>query len=73
MKIGSLFSGYGGLDMAVAQVTGATTVWVSDIDKGACKILAQTLGPDHAGAHGRTIPAWETDRELVDNGGSAGA
>lgn len=40
MKIGSLFSGYGGLDMAVAQVTGATTVWVSDIDKGACKILA---------------------------------
>ena len=39
-KIGSLFSGYGGLDMAVAQVTGAETAWVSDIDKGACKILA---------------------------------
>lgn len=40
MRIGSLFSGYGGLDMAVANVTGATTAWVSDIDKGACKILA---------------------------------
>ena len=39
MKIGSLFTGYGGLDMAVSGVTGAETVWVSDIDKGACKIL----------------------------------
>lgn len=40
MKIGSLFTGYGGLDMAVAQVTGGQTVWVSDVDKGANKILA---------------------------------
>jgi DNA (cytosine-5)-methyltransferase 1 len=40
LKIGSLFSGYGGLDMAVESVTGAKTAWVSDIDKGACKILA---------------------------------
>lgn len=40
MRIGSLFSGYGGLDMAVSSVTGATTAWVSDIDKGANKILA---------------------------------
>lgn len=40
LKIGSLFSGYGGLDIAVESVTGARTAWVSDIDKGACKILA---------------------------------
>lgn len=40
LRIGSLFSGYGGLDQAVESVTGATTAWVSDIDKGACKILA---------------------------------
>lgn len=39
MKIGSLFTGYGGLDRAVETVTGAHTVWVSDIDKGANKIL----------------------------------
>jgi DNA modification methylase len=26
MKIGSLFSGYGGLDLAVSKVTGATLV-----------------------------------------------
>lgn len=40
LTIGSLFSGAGGLDMAVEQVFGATTAWVSDVDKGACKILA---------------------------------
>lgn len=40
MRIGSLFTGYGGLDQAVSSVTGAETVWVSDVDKGANKILA---------------------------------
>lgn len=40
MKIGSLFTGYGGLDMAVHQILGGETAWVSDIDKGAFKILA---------------------------------
>lgn len=38
--VGSLFSGYGGLDMAVEAVLGGELAWVSDIDKGACKILA---------------------------------
>ena len=45
MRIGSLFSGYGGLDGAVEQVFGAETAWVSDIDPGACKILAHRF-PD---------------------------
>ena len=37
---GSLFSGYGGLDLAIEEVFGARTAWVSDVDKGACKVLA---------------------------------
>ena len=38
--IGSLFSGFLGLDRAVERAFNAETVWVSDIDKGACKVLA---------------------------------
>jgi len=40
LTIGSLFSGYEGIGMAVERLFNAVTVWVSDIDKGACKILA---------------------------------
>lgn len=41
----SLFSGYGGLDLAVEEVFGAATAYVADIDPGACKILAHRF-PD---------------------------
>lgn len=41
----SLCTGYAGLDLAVEAVTGARTVAVSDLDKGANKILAHRL-PD---------------------------
>ena len=37
MKVGSLFTGYGGLDMAV----GGELSWYSEIDKSACKVLEQ--------------------------------
>jgi DNA (cytosine-5)-methyltransferase 1 len=40
LRIGSLCSGYRGLDMAVEEVFGGTTAWVSDVDPGANKILA---------------------------------
>ena len=40
MKIGSLFSGYGGLDMAVEAVTGATLAWFVEYDEAPSKILA---------------------------------
>lgn len=40
LRVGSLFSGYGGLDMAVRQVLGGRLAWVSDIDPGACAVLA---------------------------------
>lgn len=39
-RIGSLCSGYRGLDAAVEAVFGGTTAWVSDIDPGASAILA---------------------------------
>jgi DNA (cytosine-5)-methyltransferase 1 len=39
-RIGGLFFGYGGLDMAVQEVIGGELAWVSEIDKGACKIIA---------------------------------
>ena len=40
LRIGSLFSGAGWLDLAIEEVFGGETVWVSDIDPGACKVLA---------------------------------
>lgn len=36
VRVGSLFSGYGGLDMAV----GGNVVWYSEIEPAACKVLA---------------------------------
>lgn len=39
LTIGSLATGYGGLDLAVERLTGAKTVWVSEVDPGACTIL----------------------------------
>jgi DNA (cytosine-5)-methyltransferase 1 len=39
-RIGSLFSGYGGLDMAVEEWTGGTTVWHCEIGANPSKILA---------------------------------
>lgn len=41
VKIGSLCSGYGGLDMAVEAYYGAETVWMSDNEKAAAKVIAE--------------------------------
>lgn len=40
-KIGSMFSGYGGLDLAVEQHYGAVTAWHCETDKNARKVLNQ--------------------------------
>lgn len=40
LKLGSLFTGMGGLDLAVEKVFNATTVWTSDIELGPNKIIA---------------------------------
>lgn len=39
MKYGSLFSGYGGLDLAVEDVFGAKAAWHSEIEPAACQVL----------------------------------
>ena len=48
-RIGELFAGYGGLGMGVQAVYGGRIAWVSDIDKGANKILAHRFPgvPNH--------------------------
>ena len=33
LRIGSLFSGYGGLDLAVEEVFNARTIWFSEINE----------------------------------------
>jgi DNA (cytosine-5)-methyltransferase 1 len=40
LKIGSLFSGAAGLDMAVESVLDARTAWHAEIDPAACRVLA---------------------------------
>lgn len=42
-RIGSLCTGYGGLDEAVQRVFGGSLAWVSDIDPGAAKIIAHRM------------------------------
>lgn len=40
MRIGSLFSGYGGLDMAVEAVTGARPEWFCEWDDAPSRVLS---------------------------------
>ena len=48
-KIGSLCTGYGGLDMAVEAYFDAETVWVSEIDKHASEVIRQRFGVTNHG------------------------
>jgi DNA (cytosine-5)-methyltransferase 1 len=49
MKIGSLCSGYGGLDMAVEAFYGAETAWMCDIDKYASIVIRERWGLPNLG------------------------
>ena len=40
MRVGSLFSGYGGLDLAVEEVFGARTIWFSEINKPVARVFS---------------------------------
>lgn len=41
LRLGSLCTGYGGLDMAVQQVLGARLVWVADNNRHVSELLRQ--------------------------------
>jgi len=59
LKEGSLFSGYNGLGLGLGQVLDTELAWVSDIDKGACKILAHRY-PDVPNIGDLTAVDWTT-------------
>lgn len=64
LRIGSLCTGYGGLDTATQAVFGGTTTWVADNDPGASKILAHHW-PDTPNHGDITTTNW-ADVEPVD-------
>jgi DNA (cytosine-5)-methyltransferase 1 len=41
LRLGSLCTGYGGLDMAVQQTFGTSLAWVADTDRHVSKLLAR--------------------------------
>lgn len=70
MRHGSLFSGYGGIDRAIADVFGAETAWVSDVDPGANQILAHRY-PDAPNLGDITKVDWSTVEPVdIISGGS---
>ena len=70
MRHGSLFSGYGGIDRAIADVFGAETAWVSDVDPGANRILAHRY-PDAPNLGDITAVDWSTIEPVdIVSGGS---
>jgi DNA (cytosine-5)-methyltransferase 1 len=65
MRIGSLFSGAGGLDMAVEAVFGGTVVWHSEIDKAASKVLAHRY-PDVPNLGDITEINWDNWKPMLE-------
>ena len=68
-RILSLFSGYGGLDMAVQEAFGGDLVAVADIDSGPCKILAHRH-PDVPNLGDVSTVDWTTIHADIICGGS---
>jgi len=69
MRIGSLFSGAGGLDMAVQSVFGGDIVWHSEIDKAASKVLAHRFpGVPNLGDITRIDWSWQQPVDVLCGG-----
>ena len=59
LRIGSLFSGYGGLDLAVSAYFGAEVAWYSEINPAACRVL-EAHHPDLQNIGDVTTLSWDT-------------
>lgn len=59
LRVGSLCAGYGGLEEGVRSVLGGTIAWQSEIDPGACKILAHRY-PGVPNLGDMTVVDWST-------------
>lgn len=64
LKIGSLFSGYGGLDLAVEHATGGRTVWFSELNDPVAAVFSHHW-PDAPNLGDITAVRW-SDVEPVD-------
>lgn len=58
-RIGSLFSGYGGLDLAVEAVLGGNLTWYAEVDRYARAVLSRRW-PDVANLGDVTAVDWST-------------
>lgn len=64
LRVGSLFSGYGGLDLAIEHTLGAETIWFSEINKPVARIFSHHW-PDAPNLGDITTIDWR-DVEPVD-------
>ena len=59
LRVGSLFSGYGGLDLAAEEVFGAKTIWFSEINDPVARVFSQHW-PDAPNLGDITTIDWNT-------------
>jgi len=59
LRVGSLFSGYGGLDLAVEEVFDARTIWFSEINEPVARVFARHW-PDAPNLGDITTVDWHT-------------
>lgn len=59
LRVGSLFSGYGGLDLAIEEVFNAHTIWFSEINEPVARVFAHHW-PDIANLGDITTIDWNT-------------
>lgn len=64
LRVGSLFSGYGGLDLAVEEIFDARTIWFSEINEPVARVFAHHW-PDAPNLGDITAIDWN-DVEPVD-------